>query len=199
MRKFLLVLLFLVSGCAAPFVDEGVDLSQPINLDKPEANTGVVEPEKASETPQVKPEVKPAPAPPVRQTMSFEAMRALHDKIHNAKVGPRANYRWTYPGSLVDHLRKEHGIDVLSAPSNTEPLPAAAAKENVIIQYSTTWCGVCKSDVKNVIPNWLAKGWKFADPVDETANAKGTYPRYEIRFADGTVKTHSGSLSTWRN
>lgn len=197
MKKFLLGLLVLVSGCSVPLVDEGIDLPQPINLDRPEPKPAFVEPEKAPEAPQVKPEVKPASKSPVQQTVSYEAMRAMHDKIHNAEIGPRANYRWTHPQNLADHLLKKHGIDVFTSPNGENPV--SAAKENIIIQYSTTWCGVCKSDVRNVIPIWLAKGWKFADPVDETANAKGTYPRYEIRFADGRVKYHTGSLSTWKN
>jgi hypothetical protein len=206
MKRFV-ILFALLTGCGATVVDEGVDLPQPVQLDRPDPKPAFVEPKPAIEAPQepaVKPEVKPDPKPQMRQTISYEAMRALHDKVHNAEIGPRANYRWTHPANLADHLLKTHGIDVLSAPYSdplpkAEPQPAVAAKDNVIVQYSTSWCGYCKSDVKNVIPIWVAKGWKFAKPIDETANPKGLYPRYEIRFADGTVKTHQGSLSTWKN
>ena len=184
MRKYLLVLMVLISGCSLPVVVEGVDLPQPINLDRPEPKPAFVEPKAAVEAPQE----------PV------------------VSVPKKPNYRWSQPtGERMDtHLRKTHGVDVSGMTAaqmqqkhddihNSEIAAKDEVKRNIIIQYSTSWCGYCKSDIQNIIPKWKAKGWVFATPVDETANPKGVYPRYEIRFADGTVKHHSGSLSTWKN
>jgi hypothetical protein len=76
--------------------------------------------------------------------------------------------------------------------------PAAPVLRNTVIQYTIESCSWCKYDQKQVFPRWAAKGWKILDPVDETATAKGVYPRYDIYDADGNKKTHKGSLISYK-
>lgn len=73
--------------------------------------------------------------------------------------------------------------------------------KNTIVQYTIKSCRWCDYDREKVLPNWVKRGWKF-DPkvnvIDETANPKGAYPRYEIYDANGNIKTHTGSLISWK-
>jgi hypothetical protein len=84
-------------------------------------------------------------------------------------------------------------------PKAPEPVaPKAPVVRNTVIQYTIESCGWCKYDQKQVFPRWKAKGWTILDPVDETSNAAGVYPRYDIYDADGNKKTHKGSLISYK-
>jgi hypothetical protein len=74
-----------------------------------------------------------------------------------------------------------------------EPVKAPV-KRNTLIQYTIKNCRWCFYDREKVIPNWVKKGWKFPEPVDESANPRGQYPRYEIYDANGNMTKHEGSL-----
>lgn len=194
MRSLVLLLCLLSAGCISAVADNPLVLDEPIVLMQEKAVTPSDEagqPQPKAEV--VKPEVK---AEPVKQKA----------------VAVVPNYTWTYPGDLASHLRNEHGVDVLGMAYRTmlathdaihnaelakKSAPVAAA-ENIIIQYTIDSCGWCKSDERNIFPKWEAKGWKFKK-VNETANPRGAYPRYEIRWADGKTANHTGSLTTWKN
>jgi hypothetical protein len=79
--------------------------------------------------------------------------------------------------------------------------PPAEPKKlrNTIIQYTIKNCRWCVYDRERILPQWVAKGWTFPDPVDESANPRGAYPRYEIYDANGDKKEHKGSLLSWKN
>jgi hypothetical protein len=185
MRYLLLLVCLLSVGCIPAVVEQPLVLDEPIVL--------------TSDTPVRPQEDAGQPAPKVEKTEP--------PKAAPAPLVKKPTYRWTFPGDLGNHLRSAHGADVTGM-SHAEMLRlhdelhnsalAEPVKENVVIQYSTTWCGICKTDERSIIPNWTVKGWKFRK-VDETANASGVYPRYEIRWADGRVRQHTGSLSTWKN
>jgi hypothetical protein len=183
--KYLLLFLCLLSvGCIPVVADNPLVLDEPIILT---SDTPVA--------PEVTPQVTPQAEPP-------------KSKVEPVVVKP--TYRWTYPGDLGTHLRSVHGVDVIGM-SRSEMLQmhddlhnsqlavkAPVAKANVVIQYTIDSCSWCKYDEKNIFPKWAAQGWNF-QKVDETANPRGVYPRYEIRWAGGKTATHSGSLSTWKN
>lgn len=78
-----------------------------------------------------------------------------------------------------------------------EPVKAPVMR-NTIIQYTIKNCRWCVYDRNRVIPSWVQKGWKFPEPVDESANPKGLYPRYEIYDANGKMTKHEGSLISWK-
>jgi hypothetical protein len=196
MKYLLLFLCLLSAGCIPVIADNPLVLDEPIVLtsDKP------VTPEV---TPQVTPEVTPQAEPPKPKV---EPPKAVTVK----PVVVKPTYRWTYPGDLGTHLRSVHGVDAIGM-SRSEMLQihddlhnsqlavkAPAAKEYIVIQYTIDSCGWCKYDEKNIFPKWAAQGWKF-QKVNETANPRGVYPRYEIRWVGGKTATHSGSLSTWKN
>jgi hypothetical protein len=71
-------------------------------------------------------------------------------------------------------------------------------KVSTITQYTIDSCGWCKSDQRDILPLWEKQGWKILPPVDETRSPRGLYPRYELRGADGSFRTHSGSLRNWK-
>jgi hypothetical protein len=188
MRSLVLLLCLLSAGCISAVADTTLVLDEPIVL---VAETPVVPQDDAGEpTPKVEtvtPKTQPPPAVPVKP-----------------------NYRWTYPGDLGSHLRSVHGVDILGM-SRNEMLQKhdalhnaelankqAAPAQNIVVQYTIDSCSWCKYDQKNIFPQWGAQGWKF-QIVNETASPKGVYPRYEIRWAGGKVKQHTGSLTTWKN
>lgn len=199
MKYLLLFLCLLSAGCIPVIADNPLVLDEPIVLT---SDTPVVPQEEAGQPvlPQVEPP-KPKAEPPKAVTVK--------------QVVVKPTYRWTYPGDLISHLRSAHGVDAIGMSRgemlqihddmhNAELAAKAEAKspvllkENVVIQYTIDSCGWCKSDEKNIFPKWTAQGWKF-QKVNETANPRGVYPRYEIRWANGKTATHSGSLSTWKN
>jgi hypothetical protein len=87
------------------------------------------------------------------------------------------------------------------APDEVELLPPAIDEKprNTIIQYTIKGCRWCDYDRERIIPQWVKNGWKFPAPIDESANPKGAYPRYEIYDANGVKKEHKGSLLSWKN
>lgn len=194
MRSLVLLLCLLSAGCISAVADNPLVLDEPIVLTQEKAVT----PSDDAGQPQPKAEVKAEPVKPKAQPLPA--------------VSVTPNYNWTYPGDLASHLRNAHGVDVVGMASiamlkvhnaihNAElakkSAPVAAA-ENIVIQYTIDSCTWCKSDEKNVFPKWEAQGWKFKK-VNETANPRGVYPRYEIRWASGKTAKHTGSLTTWTN
>lgn len=101
-------------------------------------------------------------------------------------------------------VEKAASVSVEPSPAASAPEPEVAApvQRNSIVQYTIESCSWCKYDRKNVLPRWVAKGWIWRDGpdhvIDETANPKGAYPRYEIYDKDGTKTTHHGSLLSWK-
>jgi hypothetical protein len=85
-------------------------------------------------------------------------------------------------------------------PRAPEPPPALPqVKRKAIVQYTIKSCIWCERDRKNVLPNWVKKGWTFdpaKDVIDESANARGAYPRYDIYDENGRKTVHYGSLIT---
>lgn len=99
-----------------------------------------------------------------------------------------------------------------AAPAQVEPelepivpqAPAAppatpAVKRKQLVQYTIKSCIWCERDRKTTLPAWVKKGWKFdesKDVIDESANPKGAYPRYDIYDENGRKTVHYGSLIT---
>jgi len=85
-------------------------------------------------------------------------------------------------------------------PQAPAPPPATpAVKRKHIVQYTIKSCIWCERDRKATLPVWVKKGWKFdetKDVIDESANPKGAYPRYDIYDENGRKTVHYGSLIT---
>lgn len=98
-------------------------------------------------------------------------------------------------GSVAPVEEPEQATTPVEEPK--EPAKAPVMR-NTIIQYTIKNCRWCVYDRNRVIPSWVQKGWKFPEPVDESANPKGLYPRYEIYDASGKMTKHEGSLISWK-
>jgi hypothetical protein len=107
--------------------------------------------------------------------MAAEQVLNLHDALHEAERNGKA-----------------------SAPVKSTVTKTAPVARSTVQQYTINSCGICKSDVRNYFPLWAKQGWTMLPPIDETANPRGRYPRYEIRGADGAYREFVGSLQGYK-
>lgn len=99
---------------------------------------------------------------------------------------------------LHDALHVAERDGKTDAPAKSVAKAVVPVQRSTVQQYTIDSCGWCKSDVRNVFPLWAQKGWTMLPPIDETANPRGRYPRYEIRGADGSYREHVGSLQGYK-
>lgn len=107
--------------------------------------------------------------------MTAEQVLNLHDALHEAERNGKA-----------------------SAPVKSTVTKTAPVVRSRVQQYTIASCSVCKADARNVFPLWAKQGWTMLTPIDETANPRGRYPRYEIRGADGSYREFVGSLQGYK-
>lgn len=161
------------------------------------------------------PSPMPVQAPQPKQEVVKEFPKAAPQPGTVVREVPKQPGHWTFPSvdrTIDQHLRARHDVvpsgmtreemlDLHDALHETESRGVsqtpAKVKVSTLVQYTIDSCGICKADVRDVFPLWVKQGWT-TKIVNETANPSGLYPRYELRGADGSFRTHSGSLRNWK-
>lgn len=222
MKYLLISLLVLLTGCELipNVIDESITLPVPVILDldgqsprpSPAPDAGTPEPAKVEVPKQpAKAEVPPVKAPPTELAVKPSGFVLPGSKPTFPKTG-----HWTFPArdrTIENHLRTTHGVvpagmdqeamlDLHDALHTGKASPVQASSAPVAVstvqQFSIASCGICKADFRDVLPQWRKQGWTILEPIDETANPRGLYPRYEIRGADGSFRVHTGTLRGWK-
>jgi hypothetical protein len=200
MKYLSLLCLLFVAGCnlVPSVVDESIILPEPVVIDQADKVPAqpVPSPAPKAETAPAREVVELPPAPTKRVASVEKVMPIIRNPGH-----------WTYPGTIENHLLTAHGVEASSHTKEQmldihdaihEGTFGQKAKASTVQQFTIDSCGICKSDVRKMFPVWEKQGWTMLKPIDESANPHGSYPRYEIRGADGSFRVHVGSLQYYR-
>jgi len=215
MKYLSLICLLFVAGCnIIPKADESIILPEPVIIDKVDQvpSKPVPMPAPKQDKPSVlEPEqpVKVATVPTTKaNTKHWSYPGSTSDDANRSKLrvhlAGKPHYLSTEGMSAVQvldlhdalHIAEQNGTastTVTSTVTKTAPVVRSTVQ-----QYTIASCGICKSDMRDVLPNWTRQGWTVLEPIDESANPRGFYPRYEIRGADGSFRTHVGTLKNWK-